>query len=123
MSLIRQRLFGSIDKKKDDECWLWKGALSDGYPVLNIGRHKELNPHRLIFMLQHRLNKQPSTPIYHTCNNRACINPHHLTLNRPKGLIRNKPSEISIIVSKLRRRFQRAEYLKGVKEQLVCKLS
>ena len=63
------------------ECWLWRGALHDGYPygTFNAGRGRIVRAHRFAYEME-------SGPIpkglyvLHTCDEPRCVRPSHLWL-------------------------------------------
>lgn len=65
---------------KQDECWLWKGAInSGGYGCLTLNQ-KILMAHRACW--ESYFGDMPKgTCIAHMCPERTCINPMHLYLN------------------------------------------
>jgi hypothetical protein len=71
------RIVSQTEEK--DGCMLWKGCKqTTGYGVICY-RSKCTTTHRL--MLQNKLGRalQPGTEAAHSCRNRNCINPDHLS--------------------------------------------
>ncbi len=59
-------------------CWEWQGFIrKDGYCVLRVNGKKTLT-HRFIYEYYYG-NINPKLTIHHTCYNRKCANPTHLT--------------------------------------------
>lgn len=73
-----ERFWSKVDRRADDECWLWTGGLSSGYGRFNSGPNKRSGlAHRFAYELT--VGPIPAgLTIDHLCRNRACVNSRHL---------------------------------------------
>jgi hypothetical protein len=80
---LAERFWPKVEKKGDDECWLWKARIGlEGYGTLNIkvgdrGWGHGL-AHRVSFELHHGRPIEEGMCLLHSCDVRACVNPAHL---------------------------------------------
>ena len=80
-----ERFIDKVYEEPNSGCWLWGGALRNGYGVISVGgRPKQGSTipveyaHRLMFWHAHG-EIPDGHEIRHRCDVRACCNPAHLT--------------------------------------------
>lgn len=83
------RFESKFTKGPPSRCWLWKGYLhQNGYGLFTIYQ-KRFFAHKVAWTLAHHASTRPSEDIQldklppgvvgHSCSNRICVNPSHLT--------------------------------------------
>ena len=72
------RLWSKIDRRSDNECWLWLASLTKGYGQCVI-RRKRWIAHRAIYTLLRGPIPKGKT-LDHLCMNKLCVNPAHLEI-------------------------------------------
>ncbi len=85
-SYLVERFNSKIDKQGPNGCWLWMASLNGyGYGQFYVptgGRYKHLSAHRVVYELS--VGPIPKgRHVHHTCHNRPCVNPGHLTIIEP----------------------------------------
>ena len=94
-----ERFWSKVNKTESiDDCWEWNAAIgSDGYGVFHWNfikpedrapsgvRSKLIKAHRASLMLQGLevpayTGKSNGLEILHECDNKRCVNPHHLKI-------------------------------------------
>lgn len=95
---LHARFLERVDRRGDDECWLWTGTIQKGYGSITAGRGIKLAAHRLAY--ETWVAEIPEgMSIDHECHNRAfaaglcrggegclhrrCCNPTHLIPRDP----------------------------------------
>jgi hypothetical protein len=81
---LERRLWAKVDRRGDDECWPWLGAITGGYGVVSPalqrdGGFKSRRVHRIIYELLIGPIPDGLVPD-HLCRNRRCANPKHLEI-------------------------------------------
>lgn len=71
------------DKGTKEECWRWQGYIrKDGYSQMEIvdssGYRHLKSAHQASYLIHTGSNLDKGLVLRHTCDNRWCVNPHHL---------------------------------------------
>ncbi|MFE3933134.1 hypothetical protein ACFXPJ_04865 [Streptomyces goshikiensis] len=64
-------------------CWVWQGTNYQGHPVFKVAG-KLVRVQGWIFQDFTGTALRPYQRVYVKCDSRGCVNPEHLTLDRPK---------------------------------------
>ena len=76
---FEQRFWSKVDKT--ESCWVWKGALHDGYGTITIGYAQKM-AHRASLEIA-GVEVPADQFVDHVCRNRACVRPEHLRVVSP----------------------------------------
>jgi len=72
-----ERFWSKVEKS--DGCWNWTSATCWGYGVFHICGQKQKKTHRISFELHHERAIVPGLYLLHSCDNKKCVNPNHLS--------------------------------------------
>jgi hypothetical protein len=77
-----KRFWSKVDKRSDDECWNWLPITSTEYGVFWLGWENSgnVNAHQVSYFLHYNVDPRGGKHVHHTCENKKCVNPLHLTL-------------------------------------------
>ena len=74
---IEERFWKYVNKSGD--CWIWTGSLEHGYGQLRLNFKKNMYAHRLSYEM-HKGKIPKGLCVRHSCHNKACVNPEHLSV-------------------------------------------
>lgn len=74
-----EKFWNSVEILSENECWIFSGKIyKNGYGCFRINCHDFL-AHKISWLLSYG-KKIDGLVIMHSCNNRLCVNPNHLSM-------------------------------------------
>ena len=78
------RFMDLVSPEPNSGCWLWTGAVSQGYGRFHLPPHQMVRAHRWIW--EHENGPIPGGMLLdHRCRVPSCVNPRHLRVVTPLG--------------------------------------
>lgn len=79
---LKERFWDKVDIRGENECWLWKGSISEGYGRIRVSGEKVMRAHRAYYTEIKGEQLLDEEHVYHKCGRGECVNPKHLGIKR-----------------------------------------
>ncbi len=105
-ALREKRFWNKVNISDPDQCWEWQGGRqTKGYGAFAYSPKRSVTAHRVAWALKNQQGRLPSPKkvVMHSCDNKLCVNPNHLSLgtikeNNRQALERGLTPSIETIV-------------------------
>lgn len=82
-----EEFWRNVDKSR--KCWIWRKCLDNNeYGVARVGEMRLMKTHQISWLLNGNRQWRAGEVLYHTCRNKACVNPSHLGIASMRDLVR-----------------------------------
>jgi hypothetical protein len=89
---LKERFLKKIARTSDTDCWLWIGGKSrGGYGCIGY-KTGNISAHRASWIIHFGLIPE-NLHVLHTCDNPACVSPHHLFLGTNLDNVKDKEAK------------------------------
>jgi DNA-binding XRE family transcriptional regulator len=75
-----ERFWSKVDKKSDDECWIWMGYKKEGYGYFDFNK-TSVSAHHVSYYIKYG-NLDNNIYFSHICGKKDCCNPNHLLIKK-----------------------------------------
>lgn len=100
-----------IETKKEEDCWLWKGTINNGYGIFYCNGLR-IRAHIISYIIFK--NEVPKgKEVCHKCDNPSCVNPNHLYLGTHQDNMKDTIGTVKYL-----KRFGRKGIFKNNKQEI-----